>query len=77
MAAFDFPADPEVDQKYTENGVTFIWDGVSWVSAMPSGMTVSATEPEDPSQGDFWWDTTDGILNIYINSEWVKTSTFV
>jgi hypothetical protein len=33
MAALDFPASPTVGQTYVANGVTFVWDGVSWNSA--------------------------------------------
>lgn len=30
MAAFDFPASPSVNDTYTANGVTFIWNGTAW-----------------------------------------------
>jgi len=30
MAAFDFPTAPALNQEYTANGVTFIWNGYAW-----------------------------------------------
>ena len=30
MAAFDFPESPSLNDTYTENGVTFKWNGVLW-----------------------------------------------
>lgn len=32
MAALDFPASPTLNQTYTANGVTYKWDGVSWIT---------------------------------------------
>jgi hypothetical protein len=32
MAALDFPASPTLNQTYTANGLTWKWDGVSWVT---------------------------------------------
>lgn len=32
MAALDFPSSPTVGDRYTANGVTYEWDGVSWNS---------------------------------------------
>jgi hypothetical protein len=28
--AFDFPSSPVVDQVYTDNGVTYVWNGYGW-----------------------------------------------
>ncbi len=30
MAALDFPNSPTLNQIHTENGRSFMWDGVSW-----------------------------------------------
>lgn len=32
MAALDFPASPTLNQTYTANGLTWKWDGASWVT---------------------------------------------
>jgi len=30
MAALDFPNSPSVDDEYSANGYTWVWDGTSW-----------------------------------------------
>lgn len=37
---------------------------------------VSATAPTSPQDGDMWYDTTNGVLKVYISSStsWVNTS---
>lgn len=32
MAALDFPASPTLNQTYTANGSTWIWNGTSWLT---------------------------------------------
>lgn len=36
MAALDFPASPTLNQVYTANGSSWMWNGLSWVSVNPS-----------------------------------------
>jgi hypothetical protein len=36
MAALDFPASPTINQTYTANGLTYTWDGTSWVTTNPT-----------------------------------------
>ena len=43
-------------------------------NAIEQGYTASGTEPSSPSEGDFWWDSTNSVLYQYINSEF-KTIT--
>lgn len=65
----------------------YVNDGTSsqWVQVSPpggggstfgSGVTVSATAPGSPSNGDFWYNLTTGVLSVYINdgssSQWVQ-----
>ena len=38
------------------------------------GVTVNATAPGSPSQGDLWYDTDDGNTYIYVNSSWVDSN---
>lgn len=33
MAALDFPSSPTLNQTYTANGLTYTWNGVSWVTS--------------------------------------------
>ena len=44
MASLDFPASPAVNDVYTANGRSFIWDGTSWLSRTGIGPT-GATGP--------------------------------
>lgn len=36
MAALDFPASPTLNQIYTANGSSWMWNGTSWISVNPS-----------------------------------------
>ena len=38
------------------------------------GVTVNATAPSSPSQGDLWYDTDDGNTYIYVNTSWVDSN---
>jgi len=48
-------------------------------SSAAQGVEVSETAPESPSEGDLWWDSTDGNLYIYYNDsdsgQWTTAST--
>ena len=37
MAAFDFPNSPNTNDKYTANGMTFIWNGSVWKKDASAG----------------------------------------
>lgn len=43
-------------------------------NSIVQGYTSSASEPSSPSTGDLWWDSTNGVLKRYINSEWKELS---
>ena len=75
MAVLSFP-DPASTQTYTENGVTYVWDGQKWVTSgttafVPlsgAAMSGSTTVPErtvgatfDLSEGPYW---TAGAIDI-------------
>jgi hypothetical protein len=55
-------------------------NGTTWVSAPPpasgGGVTVSATAPISPSDGDLWYDTANSALKIWITSSWRGTATY-
>ena len=42
-----------------------------------STTTVSATEPSAPTDGDFWYNSTNNVLYLYVNGEWQIASTAV
>jgi hypothetical protein len=39
MAAFQFPANPTLDQVYTANSVSFKWNGTGWVPFTANAIT--------------------------------------
>ena len=43
-------------------------------NAIEQGYTASGTEPSSPSEGDFWWDSSNNVLYQYINSEFKTIS---
>lgn len=56
--AIAFPATPSVDDTYTYEGKTWVWNGVGWAAVLVQSfeLTVSATEPVTPTEGDLWLD---------------------
>jgi len=56
----------------------YLWTGTEWVQIGDGGadagsaITVSETAPLDPSEGDAWFNNTDGSLYIYDGSFWVE-----
>ena len=37
---------------------------------LSTGATAPASEPENPANGDTWWNTADDTYSVYINNEW-------
>ena len=82
--AINFPDSPSNGDTHTANGVVFtynststLWDTIS-SGGGGSSVTVSDTAPTSPSDGDQWFDSTDGSLSVYYNdgssSQWISTS---
>lgn len=68
--AFSFPPNPTLDEVYSNNGQTWKWNGVQWVSyAAPtpkgSPVYISVSPPADPVSGSLWYDSNNASLNIY------------
>jgi len=63
---------------YTYNGTSSVWNSSATASSSGSSVTVSDTAPSTPSDGDQWFDSTDGVLLVYYNdgtsSQWVGVS---
>ena len=63
-----------------EDGQTLVYDIENniWINgnSISSGgpLTVSATPPEDPQEGDSWYNSSDGALYIFYDSFWVEAS---
>ena len=82
--AINFPDSPSNGDTHTANGVVYtynststLWDTISGGGG-GSSVTVSDTAPASPSDGDQWFDSTDGSLSVYYNdgssSQWISTS---
>jgi hypothetical protein len=46
-----------------------------YVDTQVSGMTVSATAPVSPSNGNLWFDTVTSRVYVYYSSEWIAMAT--
>lgn len=76
MVALNFPANPisgQVYEKYTYDGTKGVW------AITPSKqITTSDVQPNNPADGDFWLDTSDGKLYVYYidadSGQWLNVS---
>ena len=77
--AITFPTSPILNEEFTADSKTWMWDGEKWTSVFSVGgggssVTVSDTAPVSPSEGDMWFDSVDGRLYTYYDSSWVEVS---
>ena len=82
--AINFPDSPSNGDTFTANGVVYTYNATQtlWKTSSAGGggssVTVSDTAPTSPSDGDQWFDSTDGSLLVYYNdgssSQWVVVS---
>ena len=71
--AYNFPANPSLNQVYSYNGKTFKWNGVQWVVILAPTSTaapvfVSTSPPHNPLVGYLWFNTTDNTLYVRVQS---------
>lgn len=80
-----FPTDPIMDQIYTNNGKSWIWDGIAWKAKSASQPSTDSTQvissdtpPENPKANTLWFNTLENKLKIYqIDTEtWEDTSKY-
>jgi hypothetical protein len=59
----------------TTNDVFYFRSGGEWtqVSAGGASLTVSATAPSEPGEGDLWYNSVTGATYVYYDSFWVET----
>jgi microcystin-dependent protein len=73
------PATGSAGELFYNTGDSKIYthNGTSWLAA-GGGVTNSATAPENPTNGDAWFNTTEGTLFIYYadgdSAQWVEAS---
>jgi hypothetical protein len=79
MAAMDFPASPTIGQTYIQaaGAPTYTWDGTAWVGqpAPKTWVSLAASPPTNPADGDLWWQSDTGVLFLRYNdgssTQWV------
>jgi hypothetical protein len=84
MAAVDFPASPAIGQIFSPGGglPQYVWTGTVWnsygTSQPKTWMSLAASPPANPADGDFWWQTDTGLLFVRYNDgntvQWVAAT---
>jgi hypothetical protein len=78
MASINFPSSPSLNDRYLQNGVTFIWNGFAWNPDAEALLAVSEMPPDYPSSGDLWWNSQDANLYVYYDdgtsAQWVTAA---
>jgi hypothetical protein len=88
MAAIDFPDSPEVNDIFTAGDRSWKWNGIAWQTVTtrigatgPTGPTgpdgsflVSPTQPAIATEGDVWYDSSDGRMFVYYDGFWVESN---
>ena len=73
--SINMPIPTMVGQQYTaSNDVTYVWDGQKWISiGSTDNNSIGPNPPPSPTDGDFWFNTDNGILYVYMETEsvWV------
>ena len=66
----------EIDTTGATSGQVLAYDGTKFapaaVAASASGVTVAATAPSTPSEGDLWFKSDTEVLYIYFSSSWMQ-----
>ena len=78
MATLNFPSSPSLNQIYSANNKSWIWDGVAWNAysgVSGNSITTSTTAPLNPENGDLWFNTENGLVYVYYvdanSQQWV------
>ena len=74
--ALNFPADTSSPYIDPNSGLKYIYNTAigAWESAIQPPAVVSATQPDITIDGFMWWDSTNNILYVYENGQWIPTS---
>jgi hypothetical protein len=78
MAALDFPTSPsdgDIYNNYVYDATRGVWN--VYAQGLIARYTVSDTKPINATNGDAWFDTTEGITYVYYDdgdtAQWVET----
>jgi hypothetical protein len=77
--AINFPDSPSINEEFSAGERIWIWNGTVWKSKETAVLEtgkyiVSDTAPENPQEGDAWFDSTRTKEFIYYDGFWVETS---
>lgn len=74
--AIDFPSSPSVNDSFTDNGKTWVWNGTYWklYGSVLRGLSleISDTPPASPVSGDMWYESDTGRTFTYYDGAWVE-----
>jgi hypothetical protein len=72
----NFPDNPSVNDEFQAQGRTWIWNGISWdaaVATIDAGKFIASTNaPENPQQGQGWFDPDTAQFFIYYDNAWIE-----
>ena len=88
MAAFNFPntTGQPTDGSFTyqpDGSQPYYWNGTTWQLMGGTGggasIEIDSSPPDNPGEGDLWWNTNDGKLYVYYiqpnqQAQWVEAS---
>ena len=74
-ASGGFPTTPATNDTLIINGTSYLYNGSAWEVVGDSSYTSSATAPTSPANGDHWFDSTNGVLYVRVDANWVDVST--
>ena len=75
--ALNFPSDTSSPYIDPTSGLKYIYNNAvgAWEAAIQPPAIVSASQPDLTIEGFFWWDSTNNLLYVYENGQWVAAST--
>lgn len=72
----NFPDNPSINDEFQAQGRTWIWNGTSWdavVATIDAGKFIASTNaPENPQQGQGWFDPDTAQFFIYYDNAWIE-----
>jgi len=74
--AIDFPSSPSLNDSFTAEGKTWVWNGTYWklYGSVLRGLSleISDTAPSTPVAGDMWYESDTGRTFTYYDGAWVE-----
>lgn len=63
----------EIDPTGASSSQALVFDGSKFLpSDVAGGVEISNTAPQDPSEGDLWFDSSTGSVFVYYDSFWIE-----